>query len=297
MQNPEQFQITETRITPQIYDLHSHTTASDGVLAPEQLVERAATMHVTHLAITDHDTVLGVHRAQLFLRENSLPITLIPGVEISTRWHAHDIHIVGLWIDIENDQLVNLLKDQQIKRAARAELIADKLAKSGIADPLNGARKHAQLSDQLSDQLLTRTHFAHYLVELGIAKTVPKVFKKYLAKGKLGYVRADWCEMQTAIETIHAAGGKAVLAHPFSYDLKGKWLRKLFEEFAEMGGDAAEVANSQLPPDRRKLMAELVIANNLRASQGSDFHMPCAWYELGRNLWLPAGVKGIWEPA
>ncbi|MCE0811592.1 PHP domain-containing protein [Buttiauxella sp. A2-C1_F] len=272
-----------------IYDLHSHTTASDGLLTPEALVQRAVEMRVGILAITDHDTVAGIAAAREAVSRLQLPLRLISGVEISTIWENHEIHIVGLGVDEHNPQLAEFLAQQSERRVQRAALIAERLEKAHIPGALEGAMRHANGGE------VTRGHFARFLVECGKANTMADVFKKYLAKGKTGYVPPQWCTIEQAIDVIHHSGGQAVLAHPGRYDLSAKWLKRLLAHFAENGGDAMEVAQCQQAPNERTQLASYAQQFNLLASQGSDFHMPCAWIELGRKLWLPAGVVPVWQ--
>ncbi len=142
---------------------------------------------------------------------------------------------------------------------------------------------------------MTRGHFARFLVECGKASSMADVFKKYLARGKTGYVSPQWCTIEQAIDVIHHSGGKAVLAHPGRYNLSAKWLKRLVAHFAEHHGDAMEVAQCQQSPNERTQLTTLARQHHLWASQGSDFHQPCPWIELGRKLWLPAGVEGVWQ--
>ena len=272
-----------------IYDLHSHTTASDGLLTPEALVQRAVDMRVGTLAITDHDTVAGIAAAREEISRLQLPLRLISGVEISTLWENHEIHIVGLGVDEHHPALLAFLAQQSERRVQRAALIAERLEKALIPGALEGAMRHANGGE------VTRGHFARFLVECGKANTMADVFKKYLAKGKTGYVPPQWCTIEQAIDVIHHSGGQAVLAHPGRYDLTAKWLKRLLAHFAESGGDAMEVAQCQQAPNERTQLASYAQQFNLLASQGSDFHMPCAWIELGRKLWLPAGVEPVWR--
>ncbi|WP_165345943.1 RNase RNM [Pectobacterium zantedeschiae] len=272
-----------------LYDLHSHTTASDGLLTPTALVSRAVDMRVSVLAITDHDTTAGLEEAQSAIAQQKLPLRLIPGVEISTLWENHEIHIVGLGMDITHPALSGLLQQQANNRQSRAEQIAARLEKSRIPDALAGAQRLA------TGGQITRAHFARYLIELGIAANMNQVFKKYLAKGKTGYVPPQWCSIPQAIAAIHQSGGVSVLAHPGRYDLTAKWLKRLLAMFAESGGIAMEVAQCQQAPDERTQLARYARDFNLMASQGSDFHLPCAWIELGRKLWLPADVEPVWH--
>ncbi|MGK3507516.1 RNase RNM [Escherichia coli] len=272
-----------------IYDLHSHTTASDGCLTPEALVHRAVEMRVGTLAITDHDTTAAIAPAREEISRSGLALNLIPGVEISTVWENHEIHIVGLNIDITHPLMCEFLAQQTERRNQRAPLIAERLEKAQIPGALEGAQQLAQ------GGAVTRGHFARFLVECGKASSMADVFKKYLARGKTGYVPPQWCTIEQAIDVIHHSGGKAVLAHPGRYNLSAKWLKRLVAHFAEHHGDAMEVAQCQQSPNERTQLATLARQHHLWASQGSDFHQPCPWIELGRKLWLPAGVEGVWQ--
>lgn len=272
-----------------IYDLHSHTTASDGCLTPEALVHRAVEMRVGTLAITDHDTTAAIAPAREEISRSGLALNLIPGVEISTVWENHEIHIVGLNIDITHPLMCEFLAQQTERRNQRAQLIAERLEKAQIPGALEGAQRLAQ------GGAVTRGHFARFLVECGKASSMADVFKKYLARGKTGYVPPQWCTIEQAIDVIQHSGGKAVLAHPGRYNLSAKWLKRLVAHFAEHHGDAMEVAQCQQSPNERTQLAALVRQHHLWASQGSDFHQPCPWIELGRKLWLPAGVEGVWQ--
>lgn len=271
-----------------IYDLHSHTLASDGILTPTQLVVRAVAMRVSVLAITDHDTTIGLAEAKQAIIQQRLPLKLTNGVEISTVWEGFDIHIVGLGIDPQSPAMVTLLTEQAIRRQKRAEEIARRLEKNQIPAALEGAKAFA------GEAGITRAHFARYLVDIGKAPNMAQVFKKYLAKGKTGYVPPQWCTISDAVKAIHLAGGQATLAHPGRYGLSPKWLRRLIVDFKENGGDAIEVAQCQQAPDERTQLARYAEEYQLLASQGSDFHFPCAWLELGRRLSLPDNVIPVW---
>lgn len=246
-------------------------------------------MQVTVLAITDHDTTTGLAEAHRVIAEQALPLTLINGVEISTNWQNFDIHIVGLNLDITHPQLTELLALQKQRRQERAEEIARRLEKNRIPNPLEGARRLANGAE------LTRAHFARYMVEIGIAPNLTKIFNKYLSKGRVGYVPPQWCSMAEAIAAIQAAGGNAVLAHPDHYDLSAKWLRRLIVDFKQANGDGIEVAHCQQAPDRRTQLGRYAQEYQLLASQGSDFHQPCTWLELGKNLWLPKDCTPVWS--
>ena len=272
-----------------VYDLHSHTRASDGFLTPAALVQRAVEMRVGVLAITDHDSVAGVEEAQQTALDQDLPIKVLAGAEISTLWENHEIHIVGLNIDIHHPAMVTFLAGQHACRRIRAEEIGERLARARIPDALAGAMRLAD------GGIITRGHFARFLIEQGKAENMVQVFKNYLARGKTGYVPPQWCTIKQAIDAIHHSGGCAVLAHPGRYGLSAKWLKRLVAHFREAGGDAMEVAQCQQPPNERTTLAQYARGNELAASQGSDFHQPCPWIELGRKLWLPAAVEPVWE--
>ncbi|TMN90402.1 phosphatase [Pseudoalteromonas phenolica] len=271
------------------YDLHSHSTFSDGRLSVDALLERATEKGVDVLALTDHDTIAGVEPAKQFIADRDLNLELVAGVEISTKWESFEIHIVGLSIDIENTHLLNLLTEQQNKREARAQEIGRRLAKKGYEDIYEQAKALAK------DAEITRAHFAQALVKRGVAKNIQGVFKKFLARGKTGYVPSNWCDMATAITAIQAAGGVSVLAHPGRYQMSNKWLRKLLNEFKLAGGQAMEVALPQQAPSERQFLGQLSQEFDLLASQGSDFHYPMPWSDLGKNLYLPKDCQAVWQ--
>ncbi|MFD2180500.1 RNase RNM [Veronia pacifica] len=272
-----------------LFDLHCHTTASDGHLSPEELVERAAKFNVDILAITDHDTLAGLDDARSAIEASKHPITLINGIEISTAWSNFDIHVVGLNVNPDAPELTELVSAQAARRDERSKQIAERLEKNRMPGALEGARALA------GDVPLTRAHFARWMVEQGHVKNMQTVFKKYMTRGNPGYVPPNWCTIEEAIDTIHKAGGQAVLAHPGRYKLTAKWLKRLLQAFTEAGGDAMEVAQPQQSPNERRLLADYAIHYGLLASQGSDFHYPSPWSELGRNLYLPKGCQPVWE--
>ncbi|GGQ32988.1 phosphatase [Shewanella litoralis] len=240
-------------------------------------------------AITDHDTVGGLAEAHIANLAHATPLKLINGCEISTRWNSFDIHIVGLNVDITHTGLLDFLTQQRELREVRAQEIGERLAKAGIEGAYEGAKAIA------GDAALSRGHYARWLADNGHATDMPSVFKKYLARGKTGYVPNNWGDMASAIEHIHQAGGLAVLAHPSGYKLSAKWLKRLVREYAEAGGDAMEVILGQQTLDDRNNLIALSKLNNLLASVGSDFHFPSNWIELGKNLYQPQGVEWVWQ--
>ena len=271
-----------------IYDLHSHTTASDGSLSPAELVQRAVEHRVDVFAITDHDTTNGLQEAHDTIAAHALPITLINGVEVSTNWQNHEIHVVGLNVDLANPELQAFLAEQRSKREERAVEMGNRLAKARILGAYEGAKALA------GDASITRSHFAKYLVEQGVENTFQNVFKRFLAKGKTGYVPPNWATIEQTIEIIHQSGGQAVLAHPLQYKLSTKWFKRLLAAFEEAGGDALEVGQPQQGITERTLLASYGRDYNLAGSVGSDFHRPSSWTELGRNLYIPKDCTPVW---
>lgn len=270
-------------------DLHSHTKYSDGHLTPQELVLRAHTMQVDVLAITDHDTLDALAEAHACQAEQKRPMTIVNGVEVSTRWHGFDIHIVGLNIDPASEYLQEKLQGQAAIRLERAKTIAEKLEKCGFSGVFERAQRLAGVGQ------ITRAHFARVLVNNYGVASMDVVFKKYLGKGKRAAVKAQWPEMDEAIEWIQKAGGQAVLAHPAHYDMTTKWLRRLVAEFASAGGDAMETAFPGIGEDKRGIINELTLEHNLLASAGSDFHFPSRWTELGRNLGIASALTPVWH--
>lgn len=270
------------------FDLHCHTTASDGVLSPAELVRRAAEKEVEVLAITDHDTLAGLDEARSTIVAEQLPLRLVNGVEISTGWEHHEIHIVALGVDEKNPQLTDFLAGQQARREERAQEIGRRLEKCLIPGTYEEAKQLA------GDAAVTRAHFARVLVARGVADNMQKVFKKYLSRGNKGYAPAQWPEMGEAITAIHAAGGLAVLAHPSRYDLTAKWIKRLLVAFKAAGGDAMEVSLPQQSPQERANLGQWANEYGLAISVGSDFHFPSNWTELGRHLWLPKEGTPLW---
>lgn len=268
------------------YDLHCHTNHSDGQLSVEQLLLRAVERGVDVLAITDHDTLSGSRVATEYLQRNVLPLQLVTGVEISCSWHAFEIHVVALNVDLDNASLNDLLQQQQQAREQRFAQMLDKLTKRAVML----SREECRITG-----MPTRKHLADAMVEKGIVEHPQQAFDRYIGKGNSAYVKAQWCDVETAIAAIHAAGGSAVLAHPHAYKLSNKWLRKLCQEAKAWGLDGIEVSISQQPEGHRKALAEFAADYDLKASQGSDFHHPNGWRDLGKNLCLPEHCVPIWS--
>ncbi|MGH8682077.1 MAG: 3',5'-nucleoside bisphosphate phosphatase [Burkholderiales bacterium] len=271
------------------YDLHCHSTASDGVLSPAQVVQRAAANGVSVLALTDHDELVGLTAAAEAAR--AAGIRLVPGVEISITWRDLSIHIVGLGVDPENGTLASNLDCVRSSRGRRAERIAAELDNLGIEGSLEGAYAHAE-----NPKVIGRTHFARFLVQRGLAPDVASVFKRYLARGKPGYVPHQWAELADAVAWIRASGGRAVVAHPGRYKLSRAELRRFLGEFKAAGGEGIEVVTGSHSPEQYGEFARLAREFEFLASRGSDFHGPEeSLADLGRLPPLPADLKPVWH--
>jgi len=270
------------------YDLHCHSTASDGALSPTELVRRAHEHGVTSLALTDHDTVSGLSEAQT--TANATGIKLIPGIELSTSWQNKCFHIVGLGIDPAYPPLREATHNLQVMRTERAEKIAHKLEKKRIPGALEAVKKAA------GDGMITRTHFADFLVSQFHVSSQQEAFDRYLGTGKDAYVATIWAELELAVNRIVQSGGIAVLAHPLRYNLTASWMRRLLAAFKEAGGQGIEVVTGRYNSDEIKLAAGYATRFELAGSVGSDFHSPAnQWVELGRLAPLPPNIKPIWE--
>ena len=273
-----------------VFDLHSHSTVSDGTLTPTELVHRAREKGVSVLALTDHDATEGLHEAAAMAE--SLKMRFVPGIELSVTWSHQTVHIVGLGIDADNSVLNQGLKTLREFRHWRGEEIARKLEKAGLPEPLAGAKKFA------AGQILSRTHFARYLVEQGRAKDIRQVFKRFLVRGKPGFVAGKWASLEDALDWIHAAGGIAVIAHPARYAFSATRLRQLIAEFRALGGLGFEAISGSHSSDEEARMLQLAKQSELYISVGSDFHSPEHVYrELGALQPVPAGFLPLWHSA
>lgn len=272
-----------------IFDLHSHSTASDGVLAPAVLVARAAERGVGTLALTDHDTLQGLAEAQAEAR--AVGIRLIPGVEISVTWEGRTVHVLGLNIDPDNPALAAGLAGLRAGRVERAQRMADSLAAVGIGGAFAGSAIYATNSDMIG-----RTHFARFLVNSGHVGSVPAVFKRFLVPGKPGYVKHEWASLTEAVGWITGAGGEAVLAHPGRYDMGRERMNQLLGAFRDLGGSGIEVVAGSHTTGHVPVFADYAAAFGLKASIGSDFHAPGeGGRELGRLQALPTRCVPIWK--
>ncbi|WP_018416625.1 PHP domain-containing protein [Teredinibacter turnerae] len=272
----------------QVYDLHSHSSHSDGVLSPVDLVMRAKSKQVDVLALTDHDTVSGLEAAA---KQATIEgIDLIPGIELSSQWNGCGVHIVGLALDLGLPDIHAAVADVQRRRQQRAETIAEKLAKAGIPGALAGASAIA------GGETLGRPHFARHLVREGHVSNVNQAFKRYLGAGKPCDVKNVWPSVEEVVHWVLSAGGTPVLAHPAKYKMTRTKLCRLVDCFTASGGLALEVVNGRQAVGMADNLARIATQYGLAASIGSDFHLPDQpWQELGCSGSLPAQVRPVWE--
>lgn len=271
------------------FDFHCHSKISDGLLAPALLPARALANGVQKLALTDHDDIAGLEAARLAANEISLEF--VNGVEISVEWQGIAIHIVGLGFDTQAPGLQQGLAQIRQGRVMRAERMAAALTKIGIGDALAGAMQFAE-----NPSLISRAHFARFMVEKGICKDTRTVFDHYLTPGKPGYVEHRWASMQDALGWIHQAGGVAVVAHPGRYKFSGQKMRLFLDAFKALGGAAIEVTSGSHSPDHVLHFARLARHYQFHASRGSDFHGPGeSYFDLGRLANLPEDLKPVWR--
>ena len=269
-------------------DLHSHSTISDGLFTPTELVSYASERGVQALALTDHDDIGGLEEAKIMAKK--LNLIFINGVEISVTWRKRTLHIVGLNFNSSNINLNNGLKGIRTGRDVRAEKMAHSLGMAGIFNSLEGAKRFSKRG------AIGRIHFAQFLVSQGHAKDIKKVFKKFLTPGKPGYVNHEWASLENAVSWIKDAGGDAVIAHPGRYDLGKKLYPALMTDFKAFGGVGIEVMSGSQDPSQSQYFAELAKEYNLLASCGSDFHGPgISHREIGFVRELPSQCKPIWS--
>jgi 3',5'-nucleoside bisphosphate phosphatase len=270
-------------------DLHSHSVISDGTLAPRELARRAKTNGVELWALTDHDEVGGVESAMAAARELGLPF--LTGTEISVTFAGVTVHIVGLGFDHTNTELLKGLQATRSGRARRAQQMNDELAKAGIPGALEGAMKYVGNPD-----LISRSHFARYIVEAGFCPDTNAVFRKYLAEGKPGYVPHEWAKLGDAVGWITRAGGVAVIAHPGRYPMSANEEFALFTEFKTHGGQGVEVITGSHAQADFVKYADYCREFDLAASRGSDFHSPAeSRIDLGQLPDLPGTLAPVWS--
>ena len=270
-------------------DLHCHSVVSDGTLTPEELAPRAAANGVELWSLTDHDEIGGQHRA--IAAAHAAGMAYLTGAEISVTFAGVTVHIVGLGFDPDNAALREGLAETRDGRIPRARDMADQLAKVGIAGAYDGALKYVG-----NPQLVSRTHFARFLVETGVCRDTPEVFRKYLTEGKPGYVPHRWAALGDAVRWITQAGGVAVIAHPARYKFTANEEYALFSEFKAHGGQGVEVVTGSHTAAEYVTYADMAREFGLAASRGSDFHGPEESYtDLGKLPFLRDTLTPVWE--
>ncbi|WP_268800209.1 PHP domain-containing protein [Pseudomonas huanghezhanensis] len=273
-------------------DLHCHSTASDGGLAPAALIARAHEHGVRVLALTDHDTLEGLEEARAAAL--ALDMQLINGVELSCTWGGATIHVLGYGFDVTAQPLVDAIEQLHHGRWLRAEEISRKLAMKGMPDALEGARAIQQaLGD--SANAPARPHFADFMVQRGYVKDRAEAFRKWLGAGKLGDVKQHWPTLEDTVATLRAANAWVSLAHPWHYDFTRSKRRKLVADFLQAGGHAIEVVNGLQPADQVGSLSILAREFGLLVSAGSDFHAPGGWSEIGVYRPVPEDLPLLWS--
>lgn len=270
-------------------DLHCHSVVSDGTLTPEELAARAHANGVSLWALTDHDEIGGQHRAAA--AAHALGMDYLTGTEISVTFADTTVHIVGLGFDADDPRMAEGLASTRGGRGERAREIAHQLAQVGIQGAYEGALRYAG-----NPELISRTHFARYLVEAGICQDTAEVFRRYLTEGNPGYVPHRWASLRDAVRWIREAGGMAVIAHPARYRFTANEEYALFSEFKQHGGMGVEVVTGSHTPPEYATYAAMAQEFGLAASRGSDFHSPSESHvDLGALPPLPNGLTPVWE--
>jgi predicted metal-dependent phosphoesterase TrpH len=270
-------------------DLHCHSVMSDGTLTPEDLATRAHQNGVELWSLTDHDVIGGQQRAREAANELGMKYT--SGVEISVSWTGQTIHIVGIGLDSDHPVLVEGLSKTRDGRTARGKEIARQLAAVGIAGAYEGALTYAG-----NPELLSRTHFARFLVEKNICRTTDEVFKNYLIEGKPGYIGHVWASLKESVDWIKASGGIAIIAHPGRYRLTDLQKHELYIAFKEAGGLGIEVITGSHTPHQYEEYAKIALQYGFYASRGSDFHDPAESHiDLGTLPQLPPSLQPVWS--
>lgn len=279
-----------TRIATSINaDLHCHSRVSDGVLEPAELAGRAQRNGVEMWSLTDHDELAGLSEAASACHDMGL--RFIPGVEISATWAGRTVHIVGLNIDPNNQNLKTGLQAIRAGRVERAQKIAQKLQAMGVSGSYEGALRYAS-----NPQLLSRTHFARFLLEQGYCKSMQEVFNRYLGDGQSGNVHVHWSKLEEAVQWITGAGGRAVIAHPGRYTFDAVQADAFFEAFQQLGGEGIEVITGSHRPEQYNKYVQVALRYGFLASRGSDFHAPNESHvDLGTLPNLPDKLKPVWH--
>jgi 3',5'-nucleoside bisphosphate phosphatase len=269
-------------------DLHCHSVVSDGTLTPEALASRAHANGVQTWSLTDHDEISGQERAKKAAED--LGMQYISGVEISVTWCSQTVHIVGLGIDHTNAALIEGLYQTRNGRPNRAKAISAQLDQIGIKNAYEGALQFVG-----NPELISRTHFARFLVDSGVCKDTNEVFANYLIEGKPGYVGHEWANLTDAVTWITQAGGIAVIAHPGRYNYTSLQFNELYSQFKDIGGRGIEVVTGSHTKDEYKTFAKVALQHGFLASRGSDFHSPTESHvDLGTLPDLPSQLQPVW---
>ncbi len=275
-------------------DLHMHSTASDGLLEPTELMRRAAAAGIQLVALTDHDSLDGQAAARQ--AAGRLGMGWISGVELSALWQGQTLHVLGYGFDPDDRTLVEKVRGVQAGRWKRAEEIAERLAAKRIPGALEGALAVQRAQGAELHSPPGRPHFADWMVLAGHVRDRAEAFHKWLGAGKLGDVKQHWPNLDEAIAPLASAGGIAVLAHPWQYGLTRSKLRRLLRDFASAGGRGIEVVNGQQPVEQVAYLGKLCNEFGFLASCGSDFHHPDSpWMALGRMAVLPPDCTPLWQ--
>ncbi len=270
-------------------DLHCHSVVSDGTLTPEQLAERAAANGVALWSLTDHDEVGGQHRAAAAARAKGM--RYLTGTEVSVTFAGETVHIVGLGFDAEDEALREGLRATRGGRGERAREMAEQLAAAGIEGAYEGALRYVG-----NPELISRTHFARFLVEAGVCRDTGEVFRRFLTEGHPGFVPHRWAGLRDAVRWITGAGGVAVIAHPARYRFTANEEYALFTEFKAHGGQGVEVVTGSHTAAEYVRYADTAREFDLAASRGSDFHSPGESHtDLGQLPPLPGALTPVWE--
>jgi len=269
-------------------DLHNHSYYSDGVLSPAEVVRLADEANCNLFALTDHDTTDGINEARQ--TADKLSVDLVSGVEISAFWRNMTIHIVGLGMDINNDFLQNGLNYNQSLRKERAEKISLGLRRAGVRDALK------KTQDLSKTDMITRTHFAQMLIREGYCKDMKSVFRRFLTEKKPGGIRVEWKNIDEVVGWIHAAGGLAVIAHPFRYRMTQTKIKNMLIDFKEVLGDGLEVVTATSTDEEITLSHQWAKQFKLLSSCGSDYHgWPNQRIQIGYLRDLPNFDNAIWR--
>lgn len=269
------------------FDLHCHSTASDGKLSPAEVLAAVAATDVELFALTDHDTLGGY----LAVANSHWPFRVIPGIELSTVWAGVSVHVVGLDFRPDHPSILNAVKFLREAREERAFIIDDRLARKGMPGTLQGALSICPDIGQVG-----RPHFAEFMLQQGYVSSINEAFDRWLGSGKLGDVKTVWPALDMVVASIRESGGVAVLAHPLRYDMTFSKMRRLVAAFREVGGLAVEVVGQQASPDRKRDLQKLVRDMGMAGSGGSDFHDPdWAWAQIGRIEALPDDITPVWK--